>query len=297
MRQLLYAVTHQTMLYPGFVGEGSDERIKIMEQELLNIITDDKRAGSLAQTLSSLLFAARSVRDRLSMDTLRVINDIDSELFRLKHDEQNYLNDVDDELDNLITALVGLSGLINENMVHEQGWRFLEIGRRVERAWHTVTLLRSTLVSVCDERQEALILESVLGIIDSLMTYKRSFKLGIEIQSVLELVLHEEINPRSIIYQLLQIQQHIAYLPKDSDRKQLSTEERIILELVTNLRLTDTKVLVTTETGAMKRQKLDALLAQIQQQLVDLSDALSTSYFEKLNKIHQLVPTRPELEQ
>ena len=76
-----------------------------------------------------------------------------------------------DELDPLITALVAFSGLTDENMTHNEGWQFLEAGRRLERGVNLATLLETTLVPVTDESEESLIIEAVLGITDSLVRY------------------------------------------------------------------------------------------------------------------------------
>ena len=290
---LLHAVTAQTRLYPGFIGEGYAEKFANPEPELLRVITANI-PGSLAQTLGAMLVAARTVRDRLSMDTLRVINDIDIELRGLTAEPLQHLNDADDELDNLITALVGFSGLTNENMVHEQGWRFLEIGRRLERAMHTATLLRTTLVPALEGAAESQLLESVLSIVDSLMTYKRNYLLGYEAQGLLDLSLLDEKNPRSIGYQLLSIQTHTGYLPVDRARQHLSGEERIVLELLTELRVSNVDTLSTIDAQRRIRPALDQQLGKLQNQLAALSNVLTTAYFQKEERLHQLVPIRAE---
>ncbi len=293
LHQLLRAVSQITKLTPGFIGQDADQRLASPEQELLSVIVDRSRQGSLSQTLSALLVAARSIRDRLSMDTLRVINDIDVELNSIQQSVMHHLNDADDELDNLITALVGFSGLINENMSHEQGWRFLEIGRRVERALHTTTLIRSTLTFASKQVEYSELLESVLRVTDSLMTYKRNFLQGFEVSSLLNLTLLNEANPRSVGYQLLRIQEHVAYLPVDRSSQQLSAEERLILELLTKLRLSDLADLVSINEDLSSRVELDRMLEHIQQQLSVLSNMMTTAYFQKEEQIQQLVRMRP----
>ena len=292
LRTLLGALTQCTRLYPGFTGEDAEQKLIAPEKELISMISDGNRHGSLAQTLSALLVTARTVRDRLSGDTLRVINDIDMELGSLQYSDLQHLNDADDELDNLITALVGLSGLVNENMTHEQGWRFLEIGRRLERALHTSTLLRATLVQVDQFTNESGLLESLLSIIDSLMTYKRNFIRGFEVSPLLDLVLMDEMNPRSIAYQLMSIQQHATHLPGDRSRSQMTAEERLVLEMITKLRLSDLASLATYHEPEFQREQLDALLGTMQVQLYSLSDILTAAYFQKEEQIHQLVRTR-----
>src|SRR5262249_25204571 len=71
---LLRVVTHLTTTYPGFVGEGAEERLAAPEAEVLEVIRDGQRPGSMQFTLNGMALAARSVRDRLSDDSWRIIN-------------------------------------------------------------------------------------------------------------------------------------------------------------------------------------------------------------------------------
>jgi len=293
LHQLLRAVTFQTMQFPGFVGANAREKLQSPEAELLSIISDKARQGSLTQTLGALLVSARSIRDRLSVDTLRVVNDIDRERMQLLSDSLHNLDDAYDELDNLITSLVALSGLVNENMTHGQGWRILEVGKRMERTLHTASLLRTTLVSVAEAGMESSLLESLLSITDSLMTYKRSYRYGMQVRAVLDLILHDETNPRSIGYQLLHMQQHTSHLPGERGRTHLSVEERLVLEMLTELRLADTEQLSVPDESGLYRQKLDAILGQLIVHVPKLFDAMSNNYFQKDDEIHQLVGTYP----
>ncbi len=74
--RLLQVVTHLTSTYPGFVGEGAALLVAAPEEEILDVIRDRHRSGSLQWTLNSMALAARSVRDRFSDDSWRVINSL-----------------------------------------------------------------------------------------------------------------------------------------------------------------------------------------------------------------------------
>ncbi len=203
LHKLLRATTHLTTTYPGFMDTGSVADLANPEGELLCIIADPDRPSSLAQTLNALLQAARSVRDRLSADTWRVINDIDQELRALRAADEHELGETLDELDRLVSALVGLAGLFSENMVHGPGWVFLEIGRRMERASLNCRMLRSTLVPAAPPSEEAQLVDAVLGASDNIIAYRRRYRLGSAVQNALELVLCDETNPRAVAYQMV----------------------------------------------------------------------------------------------
>lgn len=290
-KQLLITITHQTLTYPGFATD-PETQVKLLnspEDELVSVICDNTRNGSLSQTLSSLLSSARTVRDRLSKDTWRVVNDIDEELRSLRHITPERFVDALDELDNVITAMSAFAGLTMENMTHGRSWRFLDIGRRLERAIQTSRLLRSTLVTVNDDRDEVLLAESILNVVDSTISYRRSYRRGIQIPDLLDLVIYSERNPRSLAYQLSVLEEHIADLPQKEPMESRSEVERLSLETATMVRLADVNRLAQVAEGSTRREILENFLAALETRLPALSDALSATYFRTMETPHQLV--------
>jgi uncharacterized circularly permuted ATP-grasp superfamily protein/uncharacterized alpha-E superfamily protein len=287
LHRLLYAVTHLTDTYPGFVGEDAPARLEAPESELLSVFLDQNRVGSLSSTLRCLLNSARSVRDRVSPDIWRVINNIDEHLQSWQREDSVQLNDAVVELENLITALAAFAGLSIENMTHGQGWRFLIIGRRLERALYTTKLFRATLVVVSPD--DAVILEQILSITDSLLSYRRYYRSQPQVHPTLELILRSESNPRSCGYQLAHLEKDIAKLPFNDTEPYRTPEERLILEALTQLRLADMEKLAQPAENQV-RKDLEQLLAQLERLLPALSDAITHGYFSHAEQPRQLVP-------
>ncbi len=162
---------------------------------------------------------ARTVRDRLSADTWRVLTTLDDELDALPaglprdvaRPGQERRRDGAEaaRLDRTVLALAALSGLAMESMTRGQAWRFLDMGRRLERATTLVLLLSRTLV----EPSEAPLLEAILEVADSGMTYRRRYLANLQVAPVLDLLLIDETNPRSVIFQLRALVEHLAALP------------------------------------------------------------------------------------
>ncbi len=296
-KNLLIAVTNQTTTYPGFTSNAKLIDFTHHEAELLAVISDNMKSGSLTNTLTSLLRSARSVRDRLSSDTWRVINVIDEELRSLRGITPERLVDALDELDNLITALTAFAGLTLENMTRGRSWRFLDTGRRLERAQQITRLLQSTLVQVSSEDDQVLLSDSLLTIVDSLMTYRRRYRYGIKIPELLELVIYDENNPRSLAYQLSRLEEHVANLPQQNGSGNRTELERLALETATLVRLADVNRLALADQGSNRRETLENFLSVLGTRLPALSDALTTTYFRVTETPHQLVQlrTRPEL--
>ena len=131
---------------------------------------------------------------------------------------------VQDDLDLLLTDLLALSGLNKESMTRETGWLLLDIGRRIERGQLLISLVRSTLVPRTNELEEHLLLEAVLHAKQSLITYRRRYRSYLQLGSVLELLLVDETNPRSLVYQFGELQEHIKALPRTYRAWHLSEE-------------------------------------------------------------------------
>lgn len=295
-KQLLFAVSNQAAIYPGINTQDAFENREQLEKQLLSVINDSMRTGSLAQALKSLLLSARSVRDRLSSDTWRVINDIDEELQSLSKITPDRLIDAIDELDNLVTALTAFTGLTLENMTRGRSWRFLDSGRRLERALQISRLLQSTMVPVAEEEDEILLSDSLLTIVDSLMTYRRRYRYEIKIPQLLELVIYDENNPRSLAYQLSRLEENVAVLPRRQESGNRSELERVALETATLVRLADVTRLAMPDESTGRRETLDGFLQVLVTRLPALSDALTNTYFRTTAPPHQLVQLRSRSE-
>jgi uncharacterized circularly permuted ATP-grasp superfamily protein/uncharacterized alpha-E superfamily protein len=292
-RQLLFAITNQTATWPGFADQNTVNQYEMLQHEMQSVISDRMKIGSLSQTLSALLFAARSVRDRLSSDFWRVINDIDNILQLFSRVTPDRLVDVLDELDDLITALTAFTGLTLENMTRGRSWRFLDSGRRLERTLQMTRLIQSTIAPVSDEENEALLAESMLSIVDSLMTYRRRYRYGISIPQLLELVVYDESNPRSLAYQLSKLEDHVTSLPSQAQQTSSRTElERLALESATMVRLADVNRLAAADDDAIRRNTLDNFLGVLATRMTSLSDVLTATYFRTAEMPHQLVRLR-----
>ena len=295
-RNLLIAVTKQTTTYPGFTSNIALESFNNLEAELLAVISDTMKNGSLAQTLTALLRSARSVRDRLSSDTWRVVNVIDEQLRALRGITPEHLVDALDELDNLVTALTAFTGLTLENMTRGRSWRFLDIGRRLERSQQLTRLLQSTLIDVIAEDDQILLSDSMLTIVDSLMTYRRRYRYEIKIPELLELVIYDENNPRSLAYQLATLEQHVSKLPNHNESVSRTELERLALETATLVRLADVNRLALANEESNRRETLENFLNVLNTRLPALSNALTATYFRVTETPHQLVQLRSRSE-
>ena len=276
---VLAAVTHVTGTYPGFVGEVGAAHRADPATELLAIVLDGTRVGSVVGDLQATLGAAYALRDRLSGDTWRIVNDVRLRLERLDDRSRLAPGDVEEELDALLTDLVAMIGLAKDSMIRGQSWHFLDVGRRIERALLLIALLRATLVARSEVHVEDRVLEAVLAMAESLALYRRAYHERPRVDRVLGLLLLDETNPRSLGFQLGRIQTAVAELSHEDGRLQLAQEERLVLDATTRLRLADLSMLVGELDGDDRRLALQELLAHVATCLARTSDVLTRQYF------------------
>jgi uncharacterized alpha-E superfamily protein len=273
LHALMAALTHVTGTYPGFIGNGADGRLADPGEELQSIALDHQRDGTLAFSVQQLINNAHAVRDQLSLDTWPVISSLQRDLLERPNLGRATLGRV-------LTSLLALSGLAGESMVRDPGWRFMDAGRRIERGVQLAALLRATLTLEHDDATDSLLWESVLTAAESIITYRRRYRSHAQLATLLELVLLDSDNPRSLAYQLDRLTEDLAALPRADVSAQLSEAERYLLETSTTLRLMDTFRAAQVTDGV--RPELDALLARIVDGLHGTADAVAHAHFTHL---------------
>jgi uncharacterized alpha-E superfamily protein len=189
-------------------------------------------------------------------------------------------------LDRAIVTLSAFAGLLMENTTRGYGWRFLEIGRRLERALQMANLLDAALArtEVLDDGAEVEpCLEVLLQIADSSITYRTRHLTDIRAEFVLELLLADEANPRSVAFQLVAMLEQIQHLPGRDTDDSTSPEEKLIskgLGLVRQAWMTD--LAKRDEDGRLS--SLGELTQHIRATLFDFSDALTARYLSHLTQ-------------
>jgi len=278
---LLRALTHQSGTHPGFVGEGAEARLAAPEAELLQLVLDPRRTGGLRYNIEALARTGRSVRDRLSSDTSRVIGAIDSELARPCD-----LAAARESLQRLIQLLASFVGLSAESMSRGQGWRFLQLGRSLERGLQTIALLRGVVLPAGPLMVPAC--EALLGILHSVKTYRRRYRSRIQVGAVLDLLLLDESNPRSLAFQLVGVEEHVVALVRDEPEAQRSRAERLALDALTTLRLFDVASVADAD-DEESALELERLLLRVAGLLTSLADEIASRYFQPADRPQQMV--------
>lgn len=280
---LLQTLTAITGTYPGFTDK---KKLRHPEKELLALITDTNKSGSLSQSLQAFLSNAYSVRDRLSLDTWRIMDSVSEEWNQIRR--QKDLNVIYRHLDQLIIKLMAFHGLNIDNMTREPSWNLLNMGRFLESSMKTANVLRNMLVKRHEPEVEKSLLEYTLMTNESLVTYRYRYRSTLAVSGVLSLLLVDELNPKSVAYQIERIDQHMERMPNNNGQF-LSPVRKKLLEATTKVRLCDPLVLAAGPDGAKNRPLLDQLLGGVITNLGEVSVLISEHYFSHTQNQYSFV--------
>lgn len=263
-----------------------------MERAIFSAIFDETPANSITANLMGLQRLGWVVRDRFSVDSWRILNNLIQEFLAVQASRQSLeLAEALVCLNGLVTGLAAFSGLSMENMTRSPSWRFLDIGRRIERTLHTARLLGGALLDPAEP--EAPVLLALLSISDSAMTYRGRYGASFQTEAVLDLLLVDETNPRSAAFQVNAFAEHLAALPQTSAAGLLSAEERIATRVLSELRLADLESLARPSRNG-RRVELEGLLLRVQQWIPAFSDELARRYFSHTAPKRQIETQTPE---
>lgn len=291
-KKLLFAaVSEVSSSKPGFI-DADKELIDNPLNELRKLILDQNVAGSVRSTLNSMLYAADQSRELLSSDTMRVINDVRDALDQLDQSlDENLASAPEETLDPLVTHLMSLSGLMQENMIRGVGWHFIQIGKRIERAFQTANTIHSLMSVVLNEQDQSTMLTSLLTTLEVFITYRRRYRSRTDLRLALQLVMLDTSNPRSLLYQFEELKKHIDELPEinSGSGAVLTPAERASLEAVTLIKLSRLEQVLLSKTD--KRKNLQGLMEKLNELCCSISDAITDKYFDHRVSGKQLVST------
>jgi len=250
------------------VGSGN------FEHQVFSAMFDPDRAGNLRATVADLHRVAWLTRERFSIDAWRVLSRVQSELVNVDSRSWLRLPTAIERLDRTVVTISSFSGMVNEGMTRGHGWYFLETGRRLERALRVIDLLRHALVPARDEEEG--VLEAVLDIADSSMTYRARYQAAVDPKPVLDLLLLDEDNPRGVAYQLRRILEYGANLPLRVSSGLEATGDLGARPLA-RLQLASIDALAERDRDGTRRT-LALVLQQLSGDLSELSDLLTRYY-------------------
>ncbi|MBV8553457.1 MAG: circularly permuted type 2 ATP-grasp protein [Acidobacteriaceae bacterium] len=247
-----------------------------LEQELISLMSDAGRPDSLASNLAEVYRVGGTVRERLSADMTRLIG----QLTEAVHVEEYMLFvEYSAVLTGCLELLSAFSGMERENITRGSGWLFMSLGRRLERAMYSARQLREITTPLAES--EWPLLEYLLEVADSAMTYRSRYFTTLQPVAVLDVLMADETNPRSLDFQL----NHLADLYQKLPRH-MPDDLRTMRHAAALLRSFDLRAIHYPLPGAAEpegnsdeRSRLARSLRELEYLLPSWSNNLSNTYF------------------
>jgi len=243
----------------GAVEEDSLARpaLEIAREALHN---DETR--SVVDLVRSARRSASSLRERLSSDFWTLVGNLEN-LLGTRVDDLLSEAEALQQIEAALQIMAALSGLAQDNMNRGPGWSFLDMGRRVERGINTCRLVR--VLAEDDATTDDL--DILLDLVDSQITYRARYLVGLALTPVRDMVMLDPFNPRSVAFQIMALKEHLAALPNLLDDGMLEVPDKILLPLATEI-----------ETSDAEGFDADRVLV-FEQALMKLSNAIADRYF------------------
>lgn len=219
-------------------ASGSDRPLLALVDSYLQEIGHDAAEpvpASLLSTVDGAMGSAGQIRDRFSPDGWMALRDLSLTLHRF-HGTIGAGDDAARAMTIILRKLAGFSGLVHENMYRFTGWRFLEIGRRLERGIQMAQIL----AWLARPKPVEGALELLLEVGDSVMTHRRQYSVSSGRLTVVDLLALDSMNPRSVLFQVDSLDTEIGLLPKSTSSGHHRTQaEKAIMKIRTGLAVLD----------------------------------------------------------
>ena len=223
---------------------------------------DARQPGSVRALMATVANIGEGLRDRLASDVWRLVR------LPLPAFEGAVTETLLDASSRMIERISALSGLAAENMARGDGWRFHDMGRRLERAITGCRLINQFGGDQASDDD----LTVLLDLMDSQISYRTRYLAGPALAPVRDLIALEPFNPRALAWQTLRLAEHVAALPTLRGDGMPEEPRRIADALVAQLK---------PLTGDMLTMDH---IADAERRLLALSDAIGQRYFLQLRK-------------
>ncbi len=248
-------------------GPGEED----LDADFRSLLLERTRSGSVAHSLSGLRGSLAGVRDQLSSDTWRVFGATDRAAYALRATERS--QQVGESAGRMLTGILSLQG-VTASMMRDAGWHLIAVGRAVERAQQLCHLLAATTTVRRGLDVDRDVLDAVLVAAESAVTHRRRYRGYVRVGGVIELLLTDLENPRSLAFVLGEVAEHLAALPASTGS---TRPERLVADLREELARADVATLVAI--GGAGRPNLEAFLQGFLGQVTRLAEAVAEVHF------------------
>ncbi len=224
--------------------------------------SDPKHYGSALSIVGCAKRSASIIRERLSQDVWQLLGRLETRL--AKASKRAFTEpEALEVVERALHTLAALSGLLDENFNRVAGWSFIDLGRRIERGVDACRFARQ----FAGDEATVETLDALLDLLDSQITYRSRYLAGAALAPVRDMAMLDPFNPRSVGFQVMRIDEHLAGLPALHADGVMEPPRRLSVRLRAELESEDA-------------QSLDqARILLVEQRLMALADAIAARYF------------------
>ncbi|MEQ6903660.1 circularly permuted type 2 ATP-grasp protein [Nocardioides sp. YIM 152588] len=254
----------------GVIGSLAGRRYDDLDQEFRSLLLDADREGSAAHALASLRDDLAGVRDQLSADVWRVFGVAARAEAALRASPHSHA--VAESAGRMLVGVLSLQG-VTASMMRDPGWHMIGVGQHLERVLQLSRLLRVVVVRHGLEVDRE-VLTAVLASAESTVTHRRRYRDFVRPAGVLDLLLMDRDNPRSVAFSLDRAAEHLAAQPVSTGS---TRPERLLADLIAELDGTDVALLVAI--GGADRPNLAGFLGSLESQVLRITQAITEHHF------------------
>jgi uncharacterized circularly permuted ATP-grasp superfamily protein/uncharacterized alpha-E superfamily protein len=258
----------------GEAGAPEDWALAALRGRIATLALDPAEPKSAPRTIESIYWNANRTRAHLSRDAWRDVGALHADPIWKSPPDPNRALALGGAVEEAVRKLAAFAGASHENMTRNFAWRFLELGRRLQRGMHVAQMFRALAVEPDDD--EAATLYALLLLCDSFFAYRARYLTTPEATPAIDLLILDEGNPRSLAFQVAQAESVLDQLPRQGPHR--NPEHRLALKLLTDLRVSDPAALGETDATG-RRAALAELADGAEETLAAVADQVAKAYF------------------
>jgi uncharacterized circularly permuted ATP-grasp superfamily protein/uncharacterized alpha-E superfamily protein len=277
IKVLLQSLTHLSATYPGFLND-EDDRFSDPYTEIIDMISNTGRAGSVSANIGAFLNAVGAVRNQWDTEIWRIVDLIDNGFHEIRNASSMNSNNIQKTLDGLFNNMFTFLGVIAESMPRDNSFLLLETGKLIERILSRVSVIQSNFGVRNATAVENELIEATLINHHLLVNYRQIYKSHLSVEAMLDMVLLEKRLPYSLAYMLDELRKNLSKLPSKTRGERLNEAEKNVLKASTLIKLADVAEL-SKSNAAWEREDLFILLSEVSRLISSVSTTLTNMYF------------------
>jgi uncharacterized circularly permuted ATP-grasp superfamily protein/uncharacterized alpha-E superfamily protein len=228
---------------------------------------------AIRNSVDSIHRLIHAARDQLSISMWQTLRRLTNSAFAAFAKTEYRPDELLESLDGMIATLAAFGGMVAENMTRGPGWRFLDLGRRIERGIGTCQAIGGVMAGPVEQVEAGLRL--ALDLCDATSFYLLRFPLETQFSHALKFVLTDRSNPRSLLYQIDQAERHLAVQASTS---RIAIEDSVIHALIETMESSSFDI-IDPDDADEQLGSLFALLDRAAADLATFSDTVTRVYF------------------